>query len=130
MAHILLVDDEAGVRKSLATFLRGCGHEVRAAANGIEALAALRESPVDVVVTDINMPDMDGMEFMMALRRTGSNVGVIAMSGGGVFEKGMLLESVAALGADVTLEKPLDLSELRSAIDALAARGTGGGRAP
>jgi DNA-binding response OmpR family regulator len=92
------------------------------AKNGIEATAALREMAVDVVVTDINMPDMDGIEIVMALREAASDVGVIARSGGGLLGKAMLLDSAGALGADVTLAKPLDLGKLRGAIDALVAR--------
>jgi len=82
------------------------------------------------VITDINMPGMDGIEIVVALREALSEVGVIAISGGGLLEKGMLLDSAAALGADVTLEKPLDLGKLRSAIDALVARGVERGRGP
>ena len=122
MAQILLVDDEPDVRKALAAFLRSCGHEVRVVGSGIQALAALREAAADVVVTDINMPDMDGIEIVVALREASSEVGVIAISGGGMLDKALLLDSAAALGADVTLEKPMDLDELRSAIDTLVAR--------
>ncbi|MGE0158757.1 MAG: response regulator transcription factor [Gemmatimonadales bacterium] len=122
MANILLVDDEAGVRNSLAAYLTKCGHDVRLASNGIEAMEALKRAPVDVVVTDINMPDMDGIETVMALRDAATGVGVIAMSGGGLFDKSLLLDSAGALGADVTLEKPIDLDELRTAIDALLGR--------
>jgi DNA-binding response OmpR family regulator len=82
----------------------------------------------EVVVTDINMPDMDGIEIVTALREASSNVGVIAMSGGGLFAPGLLLDSAAALGADLTLEKPFDLDQLSSAIDGVLAsrRGSSG----
>ncbi len=125
MAQILLVDDEAAVRKSLASFLRGCGHEVRVAQNGLEAIAALEVAPADLVVTDINMPGMDGIEMVMALRAKSSSVGIIAMSGGGLFDKALLLDSAGALGADVVLDKPMDLAELRAAVERLAARKPG-----
>lgn len=119
MARVLLVDDEAQVRASLAAFLEACGYEVRVAANGVEALTALGSFPAEVVVTDINMPDMDGIEIVTALREAATNVGVIAMSGGGLFGAGLLLDSAAALGADVAIEKPLDLDALRHAIEAV-----------
>jgi DNA-binding NtrC family response regulator len=99
---------------------------VRVAKNGLEAIAALGEAPADVVVTDINMPDMDGIEMVIALQETAPEVPVIAMSGGGLFETGLLLDSAAALGAFRTLEKPFDPSELRDAIDAALGEASGG----
>jgi len=126
MARILLVDDEPVVHRTLASYLRRCGHEVRVAKNGLEAIAALGEAPADVVVTDINMPDMDGIEMVIALQETAPEVPVIAMSGGGLFETGLLLDSAAALGAFRTLEKPFDPSELRDAIDAALGEASGG----
>jgi CheY-like chemotaxis protein len=122
MAHILLVDDEESVRNSLATFMRSLGHEVRLAANGLEAIEALRAQPADVIVTDVNMPDMDGIEIVVALREAADRVGLIVISGGGLFGTDMLLDSAGALGADVTLEKPIDLDVLRTAIETLVAR--------
>jgi YesN/AraC family two-component response regulator len=92
------------------------------ATNGLEAIEALRAAPADVVVTDVNMPDMDGIEIVMALKDAATSVGLIVMSGGGLFGKGLLLDSAGALGADVTLEKPIDLDALRTAIDTLVAR--------
>jgi CheY-like chemotaxis protein len=118
MSRILLVDDEADVRRALATFLRGMGHDVRTAANGVEAIAALRDS-TDLLITDINMPDMDGIEMVTTLRETASTMPIIAMSGGGLFDKGMLLDAAEALGADLTLEKPFDLEVLRAAVEKL-----------
>jgi len=118
MSRILLVDDEADVRRALATFLRGMGHDVRTAANGVEAIAALRDS-ADLLITDINMPDMDGIEMVTTLREAASTMPIIAMSGGGLFDKGMLLDAAEALGADLALEKPFDLEVLRAAVEKL-----------
>jgi two-component system response regulator AtoC len=118
MSRILLVDDEADVRRALATFLRGMGHDVRLAANGVEAIAALRDS-ADLLITDINMPDMDGIEMVTTLREAASTMPIIAMSGGGLFDKGMLLDAAEALGADLALEKPFDLEVLRAAVEKL-----------
>jgi CheY-like chemotaxis protein len=128
VAHILLVDDDDGVRRSLGAFLGACGYDVSVAVNGVEALAAIRQAAPDVVVTDINMPDMDGIEIVVALRQAAFDGGVIAMSGGGLFEQSMLLDSAAALGADATFEKPVDPGELRETIDKLIARGAEKGR--
>jgi DNA-binding response OmpR family regulator len=129
LARILLVDDEPALRQSLAAFLKKSGHDVRVAANGVEAIAALREAAADVVVTDINMPGMDGIEMLTAMRRESSKARVIAMSGGGMFDKGMLLASASVMGADVTLAKPFDLEQLRQAIDTVLAKKAEGGGA-
>jgi CheY-like chemotaxis protein len=119
MPRIVVVDDEAGVLRAVATYLRGLGHHVRTATSGHEAIAALSESPADLVVTDINMPGMDGIEIITSLREAASSTPIIAMSGGGLFDKGLLLDSAEALGADRTLEKPFDLAELGSAVEEL-----------
>ena len=123
MSRIVVVDDDLQVLRAVAAYLRGLGHDVRTGTNGHEAIAALREAPADLVVTDINMPGMDGIEIITSLRDTASATPIIAMSGGGLFDGAMLLDSAEALGADRTLEKPFDLEELRRAVDELIARG-------
>jgi DNA-binding response OmpR family regulator len=65
------------------------------------------------------MPDMDGIEMVTTLRETASTMPIIAMSGGGLFDKGMLLDAAEALGADLALEKPFDLEVLRAAVEKL-----------
>jgi len=117
MARILLADDEPKLRDVFARYLRMLGHEVRTAGDGNEVMAALSEEPADLLVTDINMPDMDGMEILSALRKGGSRMPVIAISGGGYLNKDLLLASAAMLGALVTLEKPFSLEVLRDAVD-------------
>ena len=117
MARILLADDEPKLRELFARYLNGLGHEVRTAADGNEVMAALAEAPADLLVTDINMPDMDGIEILTTLRKNGSHMPVIAISGGGYLDKNLLLSSAAMLGALITLEKPFALEELRDAVD-------------
>jgi len=117
MAGILLADDEARLRDLFARYLSGLGHDVRTAGDGHEVMAALSEAPADLLVTDINMPGMDGIEILTALRKQGSAMPVIAMSGGGYLDKDLLLTSASMLGALVTLEKPFALDELRSAVE-------------
>ncbi|HUP51341.1 MAG TPA: response regulator [Longimicrobiales bacterium] len=121
MARILLADDEAKLRDLFARYLSGLGHDVRTAGNGHEVMAALSEAPADLLVTDINMPGMDGIEILTALRKQGSAVPVIAISGGGYLDKDLLLTSASMLGAQVTLEKPFALDELRSAVEQVLA---------
>lgn len=117
MARILLADDEMKLRDLFARYLRGLGHDVRTAADGNEVMAALADGPADLLITDINMPDMDGIEILTALRKNGSGMPVIAISGGGYLDKNLLLTSAAMLGALMTLEKPFALEELRDAVE-------------
>lgn len=122
MVRVLLVDDHDDVRVTLARALRRLGHEVAQASNGAEALRSLRDTPCDLVITDINMPEMDGIELVLAIRSERADLPVIAMSGGGLLAKELLLADADALGAVLTLEKPISVADLASAVDrALAA---------
>ncbi len=117
MALILVVDDEAPLLKVLARYLQGLGHDVLAADNGAEALAMLEGRAVDLLITDINMPKVDGIEIIQSLTARGLSVPAIAMSGGGTFDKSLLLGSAGLLGAVDTLEKPFELATLRAAVE-------------
>jgi DNA-binding NtrC family response regulator len=121
MARILVADDELTLLDLFARFLTGLGHEVRTARDGKDVMAALAEAPADLLVTDINMPDMDGIEILSALRKGGTEMPVIAISGGGYLDKSLLLTSASVLGAVVTLEKPFPLTELQSAVEQVLA---------
>lgn len=115
MARILLAEDEAALARGLARYLEGEGHTVRTAKTGKEAIRMLA-GDVDLVITDINMPDMDGVELIVQVTREHPALPVIAMSGGGMFAKEMLLDTAGKLGAVVTLEKPFDLDALGKAV--------------
>lgn len=128
MARILLIDDEAAVRAGVARFLRSLGYDVLEADGGMEGLRIVKRSRVDLVITDINMPDVDGIEVILALGADFPGIPVIAMSGGGLMPKDILLSSAHLLGALTTLSKPFDLAELAEAVGAALARtpsGTG-----
>ena len=129
MATILVIDDETAVRDTVRRLLERQGHEVREAANGREALRA--SADYDLVITDINMPEMDGIEVIMTLAERQPGLPVIAISGGGRLPKDLLLSSADMLGAVTTLPKPFDLTELIGAVDrALASRGRQGDSTP
>ncbi|HSW27855.1 MAG TPA: response regulator [Longimicrobiales bacterium] len=117
MARILLVDDHDECRRALNRALQRMGHEVTQAADGRQAVAALDGTPHDLVVTDINMPGMDGIELILAVGRRWPGVPIIAVSGGGMLPKELLLDNAAVLGAVTTLPKPVDLGELHAAVD-------------
>jgi CheY-like chemotaxis protein len=121
MPRILVIDDDRGVRGGVVAYLQRLGHEVVEAADGLQGMKALGSQPVDLVITDINMPDMDGIEVIAQLRDAANGVPVIAMSGGGLFAKELLLANAEMLGAVHTLAKPFDLDDLGAAVrEALA----------
>ncbi|MGE0159884.1 MAG: response regulator [Gemmatimonadales bacterium] len=124
MPRILVIDDERGLREGVATYLRRLGHVVVEAEDGRRGFEALQIEPFDLVITDINMPDMDGIEVVDQLRQVTGGCPVIAMSGGGLFDKELLLANAEMLGAVSTLAKPFDLHDLGAAVgDAIAGSG-------
>lgn len=112
MARILLVDDEIAIRSSLARVLEAQGHEVEEAEDGDHGLSLLEEGGFDLVITDINMPEKNGIEVLTHITELRPDVPVIAMSGGGLLDKSLLLGDAGALGAVATLEKPFEMEDL------------------
>lgn len=110
---VLVIEDNADLRNLVRLALEGAGHEVLTAAQGQEGLAYLNGHPVDAVVTDLFMPEMDGIEVIAALRRRFPGVKVVAMSG----RPGVDYLAVAKeLGAARILRKPFIMDELLSAV--------------
>lgn len=114
MATILVIDDQEPIRSLLRDALEGDGHEVLEASNGRLGLELYREQSADLLITDIVMPEMSGLEMMLELTRSFPNVKVIAMSGGLEREGG--LNAAKLLGARQTFQKPLDIGELLDAV--------------
>lgn len=104
--RILLVDDDDGLRKPLALFLSVCGYEVEMAEEGYSALALFRQQPFDLVLLDLIMPEKEGLETLVELRRLQPDVKVIAISGGGRIEADDYLQMAEQLGAVATMAKP------------------------
>lgn len=115
MARILIVDDEASDRLIEETILTEAGHEVLSAADGEDALRRYLDSGIDVVVTDLQMPDVHGFELISILRSMQPGPPVIAVSGKGDLQLHMARE----LGASVTLKKPVDPERLLRAVEAV-----------
>lgn len=111
--RILLVDDEENARVALSRLLTRGGYIVDAVANGFEALNHLREHDVNLIVTDINMPEMDGIEFLREVNRSfpGSNVIMITAYGG----VESYIEAIN-LGAVEYINKPVKIEELKSVL--------------
>ncbi len=117
MATILLVDDDEVFRSMLRRTLQRRGYDVIEAAEGGAALRALSGATVDLVITDIVMPDTEGIETIRTLRRTHPELKIIAMSGGGRVEPESYLETAKAFGAVCVFRKPFDNKELFAAIE-------------
>jgi two-component system response regulator (stage 0 sporulation protein F) len=114
MATILVIDDQEPIRSLLRAALEGAGHEVLEASNGRLGLEQYRERSADLIITDIVMPEMNGLEMMLELTRSFPDVKIIAMSGGLEREGG--LNAAKLLGARQTFQKPLDIRELLDAV--------------
>lgn len=116
MARILLVDDELLLRETLKIALQAAGHTVTVAQNGAAALSLLAGESFDVIVTDILMPETDGLEMIMRVRKESGNVRIIAMSGGGRTRNMDMLEFATSFGADAVLAKPFLPKQLISSV--------------
>lgn len=116
MARILIVDDDEAIRTSLRKTLERAGHAVFGAMDGAAALRFLAANSVDVVITDLYMPDVDGIELIGRLRREGTVGRIIAVTGGGQVAGQNLLNVAKVLGADITLAKPFTREQLLGAV--------------
>jgi DNA-binding response OmpR family regulator len=116
---ILLIDDEIELRATVSRLLQRAGYEVVTAANGAEALATARFVRADLIITDILMPEKEGLETIAELRREFPKLPVIAVSGGGIVDPESYLTLAQKLGADRTLEKPFGFQELLSTVQEL-----------
>jgi DNA-binding NtrC family response regulator len=111
----LVVDDEEPLRRLLQVILVGAGFDVVLAANGREATRLLESEGVGVVITDVFMPEEDGIELVESVRRRWPRLPVVVMSGGSARHDPATIRA-AALGADAILQKPFDRDDLLAAI--------------
>lgn len=121
-AHLLVVDDEDSLADMVATALRFSGYRVAVAAGGIDALKAVRTAPPDLVVLDVNLPDLDGFEVCRRLRRDGHEMPVIFLTARDGLDD---LRTGFRQGGDDYLTKPFSLEELGLRIEALLRRSRG-----
>lgn len=112
--NLLVIDDEAQVRMFFQTALEAAGYRVLTAESGQQGLRLLQHEKVDLILVDIFMPGMDGLELIQRLRATRPASKIIAMSGG--TGEWNYLDAAKHLGADVTLNKPFSLQELLDAV--------------
>ena len=118
---ILIVDDNKNFLIMLSDFLNNKGFIVEVSDNGSEALKIFSDFIPDIVITDIVMPDIDGIELLLQLRKTNPDVKVIVMSGGNRGHADAYLHMAEKLGANAILSKPFELTELMQEIKNLQA---------
>jgi len=114
MARVLVIDDDEEIRTLLRHMLVSVGHEVDEALDGDEGLRIFAKKRPDLVITDINMPGMDGHDVILAFR---TEVPVVAISGGGSASKDDLLLKAASLGAAEIIVKPFEFRQLVGAVE-------------
>ncbi len=129
MQRILIVDDERDVRDSVKCVLDLAGYEVLTADNATDALNQLGRTPMDLVITDIIMPKMNGVQAIESIRRAFPLVRIVAISGGGNFgvagyqpaaiATNAYLKSAEEAGAHVVLTKPFEVDDLLEAVEKL-----------
>lgn len=119
MPSVLVVDDEGAIRQLIREALGQAGYEVSEARDGKEGLARYRQAPADLVIMDILMPDQDGLESILTLRREFPTAKIIAITGGsdmiGILN---FLDVAKMLGARRTLQKPFDMKHLLEVVQA------------
>lgn len=114
MARILIADDEPDVREFMEGFLRLQGHEVETASDGIEAIEKIKAACPDLVLLDMRMPRMEGIEVLRELKQLAPRLSVVMMTA--VRDQALAKEAIA-LGAFDYVTKPVDLSRLKLLLD-------------
>lgn len=113
---ILVIDDEPAVRYALTRILESNGFEVTTAADGVRGMAQFRLWHPDMVITDLIMPEQEGMQTIQQLRQADPDLKILAISGGGRLVNVDFLQVARRLGADEVLAKPFDSQELLSIV--------------
>ncbi len=121
MSRILLIEDDTTLRRALRLGLEKSGHQIMEAGNGREGIAAFRTTPADLVVTDLIMPEVEGVETIRSLREMSARVPILAISGGGRGSPRDYLHIARHLGANQVLEKPFEIDAFRTVIATLLA---------
>ena len=114
--RILVIDDDPVVRGLLVEMLRRAGYDVDEAEDGRAGMRRFREQPAALVITDVLMPEQEGLETLIQLRHESPTVRVIAISGGGRVGPELYLNSARTLGAHAVLAKPFGREELLEAV--------------
>jgi len=121
MSRILIVDDDEQIRNMLRMTLERAEYEVVEAGDGVEAVAVYKAQDIDLVITDIVMPEKEGIELIMELKGINPAVAIIAISGGGRINPEDYLKWARRFGVDDTFSKPVDRQKLLAAVANLLA---------
>jgi CheY-like chemotaxis protein len=118
---VLIVDDDMAARESLSAVIEAFGFRTRTAGNGLEGLEAMEAEAPSAIITDVHMPEMDGFEFLRALRTAEARIPVVVISGG-VSRGYDFLAAAKRMGASATFQKPLPVLEMIETISGLTAQ--------
>jgi DNA-binding NtrC family response regulator len=124
MASILIIDDDEQIRQLLQQMLQGAGYETVVAENGKVGMKCYRQNRPDLVITDLIMPEKEGMETIVELKKEYSDAKIIAISGGGRLAPENYLAIAKRLGAAYTFTKPLERKALLEAVASLLKEST------
>jgi len=117
--RILVIDDDEQMRVLLRQVMEWCGYQVSEAENGRKAMQIQRAEPVDLVITDLIMPEQEGLETISQLKKDFPDVKIIAISGGGRIGPEAYLPAARELGADLIFTKPFDVQNFVDAVRVL-----------
>ena len=122
MGKVLIIDDEPYILLMLKKMLEKAGYEVDLASNGKEGMELFEKESTDLVITDIIMPDKEGLEIILEMKKKRPDLKIIAISGGGRISPESYLECAAHFGASRVFQKPFKQKELVSAVNELIAQ--------
>ena len=115
MIDVLVIDDDPGIRRLLGRVLTGAGYQVREATNGVDGIAAFRTQRPALVITDIVMPEKEGIEIIREIRQEAPGAAILAISGSDPHGD-LYLHAATSLGADAALAKPFRPHELLAVV--------------
>lgn len=121
--RVLIIDDDEQIRVLLQQMMEWAGYEVMVAENGKIGMKMQHESPADLVITDLIMPEQEGLETISRLKKEYDGIKIIAISGGGRIGPEAYLPAALELGADKVFSKPFDVQEVVSSVKELLGRG-------
>ena len=126
MARVLIIDDDPRILRNVGEILEDEGHEVQKAGDGKAALESIVAGPPDLIVSDMYMPEMDGIELLIRLQTEHPGTPMVAMSGGGYMAKEEPLQNASMLGAVAVLEKPFTIEQLVDVVNRALGKGGAG----
>jgi DNA-binding response OmpR family regulator len=121
MARILVIDDDEIMNDMVVQMLKEAGYKVKGATDGRKGLKLLDAQPFDLIVTDIVMPEVEGLEMIQVIRTINKTIPIIAISGGGRVGPENYLDAAKLLGANFTFQKPFDKTPFLTAVKACLA---------